>query len=85
MRRTLLTNGVPPEAIQLLGTNLTSRFDEALTVRSWIKATRAKAIIIPTDVFHTRRVRWLFRKELKGVPAEFRVVAMSPGKYTATN
>jgi len=85
VRRVLLTNAVPAEAIQLLGTNLTSTFEEALTVRAWMKTTGAKAILIPTDVFHTRRVRWIFRKEFRGAAVEFRVVTVPPGKYSATN
>ena len=60
----ILTNAVPVAAIQVRGTNLDSTFDEAVTVRKWMKETGANSVIIPTGPFHSRRVRWIFRKTL---------------------
>ena len=42
VRRILLTNAVPPEAIHILGTNLTSTFGEALTLKQW-----SRRLVIP--------------------------------------
>ncbi len=64
MTRRILTNAVPPGAIQIRGTNLDSTFAEALTVKKWLKETGATSLLIPTGPFHSRRVRWIFHKTL---------------------
>ncbi len=43
------------------------------------------SVIIPTDIFHTRRVRWLFRKQLKSTGAQVTVDAVPVREYTQTN
>jgi uncharacterized SAM-binding protein YcdF (DUF218 family) len=97
-RQVLLTNGVPASAIQMLGTNVTSTRDEALAVRAWLATNSATCIIIPTDILHTRRVRWIFQKALSDIrlpasdlrpPAsdriQVRVAAVELPRYSATN
>jgi uncharacterized SAM-binding protein YcdF (DUF218 family) len=84
-RRVLLSNNVPETAIEAIGNGVASTYDESRAVRAWIEKTGAKTIIIPTDIFHTRRARWLFRKELKGTGAQIRIVAVDPRQYQATN
>lgn len=84
-REVLLSNGVPASAIQFLGTNVTSTRDEALAFKQWAAQTKAHSVIIPTELFHTRRVRWMFRKALRGTDAEVHPVAVDPPHYTATN
>jgi len=64
VRRILLTNAVPAAAIQIAGTNLTSTFEEAMAARHWSRASGATSLLIPTGSFHSRRVRWVFRKNL---------------------
>jgi uncharacterized SAM-binding protein YcdF (DUF218 family) len=64
MTRRILTNAVPAEAIQVRGTNLESTFQEALTVKKWLKESGATSLIIPTGPFHSRRVWWIFHKIL---------------------
>ena len=65
VRLVLLRNAVPAEAIHLLGTNLTSTFDEAQTVQRWAEESHAASVLIPTGPFHSRRVRWVFHKTLR--------------------
>ncbi len=64
LTRRILSNAVPPEAIQVRGTNLESTFEEALTVKNWLKESGANSLISPTGPFHSRRVRWVFHKTL---------------------
>jgi uncharacterized SAM-binding protein YcdF (DUF218 family) len=73
----ILTNAVPVAAIQVRGTNLDSTFDEAVTVKKWMKETGANSVIIPTGPFHSRRVRWIFRKTL-GKSAQLTVRSIHP-------
>jgi len=77
MTRRILTNAVPPDAIQVRGTNLETTFAEALTVREWLKESGATSLIIPTGPFHSRRVRRVFHKAL-GSSARLTVRSIYP-------
>ena len=58
-------------------------FDEALALKDWVQQTKAHSVLIPTDLFHTRRVCWIFSKALRGTGAETHVTAVDPLRYTA--
>jgi uncharacterized SAM-binding protein YcdF (DUF218 family) len=77
VRRVLLSNAVPAEAIHLLGTNLISTFGEAMTLKQWSKESQAKSFLIPTGPFHSRRVRWVFHKHL-GTSVRITVTTINP-------
>jgi uncharacterized SAM-binding protein YcdF (DUF218 family) len=77
MTRRILTNAVPLEAIQMRGTNLESTFEEAQTVKEWLKESGATSLIIPTGPFHSRRVRWMFQKVL-GSSARLTIRSIHP-------
>jgi uncharacterized SAM-binding protein YcdF (DUF218 family) len=79
--RILLGNGVPETAMRLIGTNVASTYDESRAVRAWVEKSGAKMIIIPTDPFHTRRVRWIFSKELRDSKTDIHVVPVNPVRY----
>ena len=78
VRRILLSNAVPAEAIHIVGTNLTSTHDEALTLKAWSKGSHAASFLIPTGPFHSRRVRWVFRKVFRDATARFTVTSIDP-------
>jgi uncharacterized SAM-binding protein YcdF (DUF218 family) len=78
VRRILLSNAVPPEAIQILGTNLTSTHDEALTLKQWAKDTRSPSFLIPTGPFHSRRVKWVFARAFRDASATLTVTSINP-------
>jgi uncharacterized SAM-binding protein YcdF (DUF218 family) len=80
-RRVLLSNNVPESAIVAIGNSVASTYDESRAVRAWLEESGSKSILIPTDVFHTRRVRWVFHRELKEAHAEIRVQAVPPPAY----
>jgi uncharacterized SAM-binding protein YcdF (DUF218 family) len=82
-RKVLLHEGVAETNLVVIGQSVASTFDESIAVRNWIQANGARRIIIPTDIFHTRRVRWLFRKQLRASGAQVSVEAVSPSGYTA--
>jgi uncharacterized SAM-binding protein YcdF (DUF218 family) len=85
MKRVLINKGVPEDAIVLVGDAVSATRDEAVAVSAWAEISGAKRFIIPTDLFHTRRVRWLFGKMLKPAGAQVQVEAVDPGKYTAAD
>ena len=81
----LLKKDVPDSDCITIGDGVASTYDESRAVRDWMEKTGGKKVIIPTDLFHTRRVRWLFRKELKGTGASALVVVAPTEQYQATN
>jgi uncharacterized SAM-binding protein YcdF (DUF218 family) len=84
-RRILLTNQVPDYAILLIGTNISTTHDESLATRDWVRETGGvKTVLVVTDLFHTRRARWAFRKELRGTGTTVRLEAV-PGSYYQAN
>ncbi len=80
-RRILLSNGVPEAAMTVIGTNVSSTYDESRAVRAWVEQSGAKTILIPTDPFHTRRARWIFKKELRGTKTKTQVIAINAVRY----
>ncbi len=88
-REVLLKLGVPAEAIQFLGTNVSSTRDEATALKSWAAEHHAQSIIIPTDIFPSRRTRWIFRKLLSEpsqvAPLSVHIIAIDQPRYTRTN
>lgn len=58
--------GVPPDRIGTFGTSVTSTRDEAASLREWAQTNRITSVVIPTDPFHTRRVKWIFERQLAG-------------------
>lgn len=79
-RNVLLKLGVPDSAIEPLGANLTNTYEEALALRDWATRTGARSIMVPTEIFSTRRLRWvLHRVFADGVT--IRVPALDPIGY----
>jgi uncharacterized SAM-binding protein YcdF (DUF218 family) len=76
---------VPEQSIIPFGNEVSSTFEEALALRDWVEHTGAKKLIIVSDPFHTRRVRWLFRKELSATSIQILTVAAPALKYDASN
>lgn len=84
-RKVLMTNGVSETYIHFLGTNVSSTIDEAHALRAWALEHHPKVIIIPTDLFHTRRVNWLMEKQLHDLHVDVRVIALDNHEYNRTN
>ena len=76
---------VPADAIIVPATYVTNSYDESILVRHWAQANHAHKVIIPTDIFHTRRVRWLYGKELEGTGIRVQIEAVPTRDYTARN
>jgi uncharacterized SAM-binding protein YcdF (DUF218 family) len=84
-RVVLLKLGVPPEAIASFGIEVTNTYEEARALAEWAKANKIKSIIVPTDFFSTRRVRWILNKQLGSVGVRVEVQALSPLEYADDN
>jgi len=86
-REVLLYEGVPESAIELIGTDVSSTFDETGAVLSWLKEhpdAGPPVVIIPTETFFTRRTKWIFRRKLEGVAIPV-VTAIPSRTYTTSD
>jgi len=79
-RRVLLKLGVPASAIEPFGENLANTFEEASALRDWAARAGARRVIVPTEIFSARRLRWTLRRVLRDT-AEVRVTALTPYDY----
>jgi len=84
-RKVLQAQGISETNLVEIGNRVASSYDESLAVREWVKHTGATRIIIPTDIFHTRRVRWLYAKELAGMNVAVMVLAVPQREYSASD
>jgi uncharacterized SAM-binding protein YcdF (DUF218 family) len=78
----LLKLGVPENAIEAFGQANKSTRDEAVALREWVDRHGASTIIIPTEVFVARRVRWTFEREFAGRNVRIEVPSYEPADYT---
>jgi uncharacterized SAM-binding protein YcdF (DUF218 family) len=81
-RDILLKLGVPATAIAFFGDNLASTKQEAEAVRECVLASRAKRVIVPTELFAARRTRWIFDRQLGPIGIDVIVHAFRPADYT---
>jgi uncharacterized SAM-binding protein YcdF (DUF218 family) len=81
-RMVLLKLGVPEAAIGTFGQENASTDDEAVALRDWADEHRVSRIIIPTEIFSARRVRWIFNREFAGSSVHVEIVAFEPRNYT---
>jgi uncharacterized SAM-binding protein YcdF (DUF218 family) len=84
-RQILIHEGVPDSAIETVGRQVHNTYQESMGVKEWANKSGAKRLLITTEIFHTRRVRWLFRKQFRGTGTEIRTVAVQPWDYQSTN
>ena len=71
-RMVLLKLGVPETAIEMFGQANRSTWDEAAALRDWANQHRVSRIVIPTEIFAARRVRWIFNREFAGSSVQSR-------------
>jgi hypothetical protein len=79
-REVLLKLGIPAMAIVGFGDNVSSTQDEAEAIKEWALVSKAKHIIVPTEIFAARRVQWIFDRELN--PIGVIVHALPTPQYT---
>jgi hypothetical protein len=71
----LIKLGVPETAIEGFGNEVTNTYQEAMALREWMMRNRVHSVIVPTEVFSSRRVRWILEHELAGTGVKVQVAA----------
>jgi uncharacterized SAM-binding protein YcdF (DUF218 family) len=85
MRKVLLAKRVPETAIEVIGSNVTSTLEETLALRDWVMRQKARRVLIPTDIAHSRRAKFIFERQLKQTGVEVLVTAIEPREYQRAN
>jgi uncharacterized SAM-binding protein YcdF (DUF218 family) len=80
-RATLFQHGVPTTAISEFRFAPHSTYGEARGILQWARASGINSVIIPTDIFPSRRVRWIFNHELAPAGIRVMVQAITPPWY----
>ena len=81
-RLVLLKLGVPDGAIGMFGKQNRSTRDEAAALRDWADQHAISRIIVPTEIFAARRVRWIFNREFAGSSVRLEIPSFEPPEYT---
>lgn len=83
--RVLLEKGVPESALEFVGSEVSSTQEEAIAVADWAKAHGVKTLIVPTELFHTRRVGWCLTRQLRGSGIAVKTRAIRTSEYAVDN
>ncbi len=81
----LKLKSVSESAIVRLEPEVTSTVEEAEALTVWAKANNAKLLLATTDLFHTRRARWILHRKLAALGVELKMIAVPQKKYDAGN
>jgi uncharacterized SAM-binding protein YcdF (DUF218 family) len=76
----LVEHGVPTSAIKTFGNDLGNTHQEVLALQAWAERNNARSLIVPTETFSARRVRWMLHRAFSD---EFviRVIALDPPPF----
>jgi uncharacterized SAM-binding protein YcdF (DUF218 family) len=80
-REALIKLGIPASAIVEFGNHPSSTYEEARALAAWTEQNRVRRIIVPTEIFASRRVRWIVRRELGKVGVDAKVETLTPKFY----
>jgi uncharacterized SAM-binding protein YcdF (DUF218 family) len=79
--------GVPADKIVVLPFpgGVASTFDEASAFHTYIESNHIRTVALVTSAFHTRRARWIFARELKGLSVTLEMVAVPYEGFDQSN
>jgi len=83
-RKSLISQGVPAEAIVILQPPVSGTIDEAQILAEKAKAENLQSILIVTSAYHTRRALWTFERffDENNLKTELGIVAPPTGEQT---
>lgn len=84
-REVLLKSGVPEAAIDVFGVDNTNTRDEAVALAEWAKQHDVHSVIVPTELFSARRVRWMVRRAFAGTDTRVHVAALESAEFSRAN
>lgn len=81
-RKVVVSEGVPQSAVQLFGADPSNTYQEAVALRVWALHNHASSLIVPTEYFSSRRVRWTLRHVFAGTGIHVLVPALDSPDYS---
>jgi uncharacterized SAM-binding protein YcdF (DUF218 family) len=81
-RLLLLKLGVPETAIETFGEANRNTREEAAALRRWAEQHGVSQIIVPTEIFAARRVRWIFDREFPHHSVRLAIPSFEAPGYT---
>jgi uncharacterized SAM-binding protein YcdF (DUF218 family) len=84
-RAMLLKKSVPDSCIVITPEIVNSTYEESVAVGDWARTNAVHNLIVVTDTFHTRRVRWVFCKRLSPLGIHVAVDAVPVREFSTTN
>lgn len=81
-RQSLIEQGVPAAAIEILPPPVQGTIDEARAFAEKARAENLKSVELVTSAYHTRRAAWTFTKILAGSDVEIGIESPPPGIQT---
>jgi uncharacterized SAM-binding protein YcdF (DUF218 family) len=81
-RRVLIKLGVPEADIETLDTTMSTTYGESRALRDWVIRTHARSVIVPTEAFSSRRVRWTLTEVLAGTGTSVQIQALDYPDYS---
>jgi hypothetical protein len=76
--------GVPDAGIEMFGQWNTNMKEEAIALRDWVNRHGVSSIVIPIEIFASRRAQWIFNREFAGSSVRLKVQAFESG-YTSAD
>jgi uncharacterized SAM-binding protein YcdF (DUF218 family) len=80
-REQLIKLGIPAAAITQFSIDPGNTYGEARALALWALRHHVQRIIVPTEIFPSRRVQWIMRRELGHVGVGVTVEALAPRSY----
>ena len=80
-RAVLIKLGVPETDIETFGNDLANTYEEGNALREWAVHSHARGLIVPTEIFSSRRVRWVLTRALAGTDTDIQIQTLEPLKY----
>jgi uncharacterized SAM-binding protein YcdF (DUF218 family) len=84
-RNMLMKFGVPAHAIVEFPFQPHNTYGEALGLLRWARDNGVKKVLIPVEIFQTRRVKWIFDRELSADRIRVIVQAVTLSPYNTNN
>jgi len=80
-RNALINLGVPETAIEIIGRDVSNTYQEVVALREWAVRTHSHSIIVPTEIFSSRRVRWILEHAFRDTGVKIQVPAFDSPEY----
>jgi uncharacterized SAM-binding protein YcdF (DUF218 family) len=84
-REVLLNLNIPHNSIEAFGSGLTNTYEEACALSEWTGKKGIRSIIVPTELFPSRRVKWIFDREFRDSNVKIILEIIPLAEYTANN